>query len=405
LLTHGSSITRPFGAGRRAASGTVAQDRVLVVLLCETRAWELTLETFTSNVLDQLNADLALCVGDRESPNPLYDRARYVWRLHEPDDWATAFDGVADGSSWRVLLDISEQFLGGIEDAEHPQIGSGAIILFFREFLRQSLEREEILDSYDWIIITRSDFIWPVSHPRVEALSNRRIYLLDGEQHGGVPDRHFIVPRRFFDPVLSIADPIFKDPEGLKRRIERVSERQGWFLMNVERFLALRLRELGLWRFVRYLPYVPYTVRTQHGSSRWSLGVFDKDLGYYVKYPTEKERSEIARRLLRAKKPWEHYLSPVRGSLQRHRLKAAYRERGLYERAFTRRESLRRTARKSWEAGREGLTRWRDRAAATVENLAASLGAQLRKLPVMSSILDARVRRMRRRAGRRQADP
>ena len=38
--------------------------RVLVILLCETRAWELTAEPFRHNVLDALGADLALCVAD-----------------------------------------------------------------------------------------------------------------------------------------------------------------------------------------------------------------------------------------------------------------------------------------------------------------------------------------------------
>src|SRR5688572_20079876 len=105
------------------------EGRVLVVVLCATRGWELTAESFASNVLDELSADLALCVGDREPQNPLYERASYVWRLPEPDDWAEAYDRTAGHQEWRVLLQLGEHLFGGVEDSHHPQMGSGGAVI------------------------------------------------------------------------------------------------------------------------------------------------------------------------------------------------------------------------------------------------------------------------------------
>lgn len=326
--------------------------RVLAVVLCETRAWDLTAEGFISNVLDELRADLALCIGDREPPNPLYEKAKYVWRLEEPDNWAHAYDRAAGNSRWRVLLGVHEQLLGGVEDSEHPQIGSAAIGIRFRYFLKESIERAGITEAYDWMVVTRSDLMWPLPHPDVRYLSDRHIYVLDGEHYGGVSDRHILVPRRFVKPFLAIADPVFRDPEGLKRRINQRSAVQGWWVVNAERFLASRLRDLGLWRHLKYLPYVPFAVRAPGGSTRWRDGVFNENLGYFVKYPTELERSQVAQRFISDQGSWKKYLSPVRGVSARRRLRKAYRqlrdETGAaprhYERAFPRIRGMHRRA-------------------------------------------------------------
>jgi hypothetical protein len=112
--------------------------------------------------------------------------------------------------------------------------------------------------------------------------------------------------------------------------------------------------------------------------------VFDEQLGYYVKYPTEKERSDIAARFVTDERSWRRYLSPVRGARRRRRLEQAYRECGLHERAFA-----------------PPPIPWRLRAAAAADRSLARVGRQLRKVPGASGLLDARLRRLRARAERR----
>ena len=70
-------------------------DRVLVVIIGEARAHELTFALFKQNVLDPLGADLALCVGSprqQDDDNPFYAHAKHVWEFPEPTDWAVPFD-------------------------------------------------------------------------------------------------------------------------------------------------------------------------------------------------------------------------------------------------------------------------------------------------------------------------
>jgi hypothetical protein len=376
-------------------TGRAERERVLVAIVAETRAWEITAESFFSNVLGPLDPDLALCVGNHESPNPLYERAKYVWRTQEPDDWGELYDRKAGSSRWRILLEPGAQLLGGIEDPEIKEIGSGAIVLYFRQFLKESIEQAGIADDYDWLVVTRSDFIWPIPHPSTRFLSSRHIYALDGEAYGGVGDRHLIVPRRYIKRFLEVPDPIFSDPERLKRELDRTSMVQDWHVLNPERYLAARLKDLGLSRHVRFLPYVPYAVRPQGGSTRWVEGVFDEDRGFYIKYPTELERARIAQRFVHDQESWARYLAPMRGARMRRELRGAYRERDLYERPFPLSEVHVRTARR--------LDRFASSQRQRLQHMLVGVGRPLRRVPGVAPLLDARIRRMRRRAERRAA--
>jgi hypothetical protein len=366
------------------------EPRVLVAFIGQSRASELTAEAFFENVLGQLGADLALAVREGEEPNPFHERAKHVWTYPETGDWARDYDREVGSDAWRVLLEVpGGHFLGGIQDDEFPQETSAGILYFYRRFLRQSLEAAGLVDEYDWIVVSRSDFLWPAPHPEIRHLSDRRIYFLDGEGYGGVEDRHCLFPSRYAKDVLSLTDPVFDDPVGLRPRIDRVMAQQDWSLLNIERYLAWQLRERGLWRRVGYLPYLPYAVRPPGGHTTWSTGTFDEERGYYVKYQAELELSEIARRFIRDQESWARYLSPLRGARQRRELEREYRRREPkeYGRPFT---------------GRAEIERRRRRLEAGLPEVPARIGRQLRKLPGISALLDARLRRMRQRSERRQ---
>jgi len=69
--------------------------KTLVIILSETRASELTYDNFKTNVIDELNADLCLCIGikpDYDYNNPLYNLAKYKFIYDEPDDFGDAFE-------------------------------------------------------------------------------------------------------------------------------------------------------------------------------------------------------------------------------------------------------------------------------------------------------------------------
>ena len=378
--------------------------KTLVAVVGTTRAWELTWESFAANVLDELGADLALCVGDRdEGPNPFYERAKHLWTVEEPDDWADAYDDAVGDSSWRALLRPGDHLLGGVHDTEHPQPGVSALTIYMRWCLKRSLEGAGLIGDYDWLVLTRSDFLWPFPHPDPRLLSERHVYAFDGEQWGGICGRHLVVHRRLAERLLSVYDPVFADPVGLRRRLDRASVEAGWELINLERLQAARLRELGLLRWLTYLPYVPFIVRAPGGPTGWKTGVFDSELGYYVKYPSERERSEITRRFIRGRDSWRRYLAPLRGAPARLRLRRIYRERGLYERPFPPREAPTRAYRlaRLRLAGadpRTFLAEQRSRLIQLRQRGEVPIGRGLRRVPGMSAVLDARLRRIRGRS-------
>ena len=69
--------------------------KTLVIILNETVEHELTFDNFKKNVIDELNADLCLCIGvkmDYDYNNPFYQLAKYTFTYNEPNDFGDAFD-------------------------------------------------------------------------------------------------------------------------------------------------------------------------------------------------------------------------------------------------------------------------------------------------------------------------
>ena len=155
---------------QRTVGSVTTNEKVLVVVLAETRAHEHTFQAFRENVLDLFSADLCLCVAESEfedANNPFYQHAKYVWTCPEREDWGEAFDeaqlerGIE--APWRKLLAVGDQWLGGVKGHDqHP--GSAAILLYFRWFLRQCLLETDVIHEYDRFIITRSDFMHRIPH-------------------------------------------------------------------------------------------------------------------------------------------------------------------------------------------------------------------------------------------------
>lgn len=288
-----------------------AARRTLIVVLGETRAHELTFPLFKRNLLDRLDADLALCVGDnaRETPNPFYDHARYVWKYKDPSDWADAYKEFAPGKNVYALLDLPDQWFGGIRHPTLQQEGIGSLLIVFREFLRRKLEAEDLYERYDWFIVTRSDFIWPVMHPGLECFSPDHIYLPDGERYRGYTDRHAMVPRRHMRHFMDVARATFEEPEELARRM-KARRPDNW---NTESFVKFRLEELGLDRHVRFMPYMMYTVKPLGGpTGEGAPGGDNFQLNMYVKYPLEYSTARALQCVIFEPSDWRRMIGPAR---------------------------------------------------------------------------------------------
>jgi hypothetical protein len=285
--------------------------RTLTILLCQTREIENTLENLKENVLLPLRSDLACCSDEIDfykNSVEIQNNFRYKWLYKEPTDWATAFDKECESKSWRKVIDsgVAGGLMGGVSDDR--VVGSGGIIMFYREILRKFLYQSDALETYDWFVITRSDFFWTVPHPGIELLDENQIYFLDGEKYNGVSDRHIIFHKKYAEKISNIAYPLFHD--GIKISsdiIEYLSQMQDKGL-GPEAYILMRLKQMGLEDKIRFLPYIGYTIRSIGGNTRWSQGVFHEKKNIYIKYPREFLAATLGHFLLLPRINWSKLL-------------------------------------------------------------------------------------------------
>jgi hypothetical protein len=341
----------------------------LVIVLSETRASELTFDNFKKNVIDELNADLCVCIGvkpDYDYNNPFYQLAKYKFTYDEPDDYGVAFDyaydiltynrpkyeclqnvngmfgqleeprtttdnityygdkefsdefedtivihtnefhnnswknqtyGIKNSNlvpennvntykkplHWREFIKVKDQFLGGIKDPDQHS-GSAGILIFFRWFLLKNLIDNDLINKYDKFVITRSDFVYQLPHPKVELMADN-IWIPDSEYYNGYTDRHVILSKHNIIPYLNILNNMVLRSNDYYMKMSATSE---W---NLERLIKFHLEQNNVLGQVKEFPYVMYSVRNVNGTTRWAQGEFSNKLGYYIKYPTEYEKS------------------------------------------------------------------------------------------------------------------
>lgn len=273
-----------------------ANNKTLVIILGETRAHELTYENIKKNLIDTVGADLALCIGVGENynyDNPFYQNAKYKFIYDEPPDYSTAFDYAYEiilnenppsrrnRLHWREFLKIKDQYLGGIKDPYEQHPGSAGILIFCRWFLLKNLIDNDLLDKYDFFIITRSDYLYKLPHPKIELLSKDSIYIPDGEHYLGVTDRHVVLPQKFVEPYLNLLNKMVSKGKEYYKHMKLHEP------LNLEKFIKFHLIKQKVFQFVNFFPYVMYTVRPIDGTTRWAAGIFSEEHGYFIKYPSE----------------------------------------------------------------------------------------------------------------------
>lgn len=279
-------------------------NKTLTVILCQTREGNYTFDSLQQKVLLPLSSDLAFCgSADKDEEDKIIANAKYVWNHPEPSDWAEACDGIStNNSNWRDLCTFGRNFLGGA--GFQDSIGSGIIIMYWREILKQSLT-DEILNKYDWFVITRSDFNWVVEHPDFKLLDPKFLYFLDGEKYGGVSDRHIIFHSSYASQVLSIADGIFHNSAELETALSESPIKD----LNPEKYIYITLERMGLQQNIKFIPYLGYAIRHENTKTRWSSGTFSPKHGFYIKYPTEFIQSLKNKYVIRNQEDWRHILN------------------------------------------------------------------------------------------------
>ena len=264
--------------------------RTLVIVLCQTRAHELTFGLFKKNVLDHLGADLCFCGEEPKEPNPYVTEAKYTFMLKdEPEDsWnllEEAYQEIIKDSGkqtihWSIYLKMSHQtFMGGARNKQ----SKSSFLLYYRWFLLKNLRSTGALENYDRFIVTRSDYVWPFRHVGLDLLSPSHVWVPDGESYGGITDRHTVLSRHNIEEYLNIFNMMVIQSETYIQEISQIVTPLG---VNPEKLISFHLSRQGI-GIVKVFPYNMFTVRARDGSSSWSTGDYNQELGYCVKYKSE----------------------------------------------------------------------------------------------------------------------
>jgi hypothetical protein len=229
--------------------------KTLVVLLGSARGGEETWNSMYNYLLNPLSADLALLFGKtKDHSSSLYKKARYIWELEEYSNWLDYFKKYFSDQLYKIFKNNEIEGLGGGVDNFK---GSGAIIFAFRHFLKNNFKNE--LLKYDRIILTRSDFFYIDFHP---ILKNDYFYIVEGENYGGVSDRHHVFSTKMIDDVLGILEYL-DDSKNYKYLIEKS--------LNPERALYEFYKNNEIIKKIKFCKRVQFIVTQNNDKRRWSF--------------------------------------------------------------------------------------------------------------------------------------
>jgi hypothetical protein len=290
--------------------------KTLVIILGQARADKLTWDNFNKYVLNELDADLALCIGESDlnsEKNNFWKNAEFKWVHTEYQDYGIAYDElqkkiISDTSinlpNWRRLMRIGSDWLGSIKDV-NEQPGSSGLLLYFKWHLMNHLMDEEILEKYDWFVITRSDFIWELPHPPITFFKNHEIGLPYGEHYGGYSDRHVVMKKEAIKGYFGIIEPILKNPEKLYSEMEFYNK---W---NHEKYIYHRIKtDLAMLK-IKYMPYMMYSVREFDTHTTWSHGKFSEHMGLYIKYDSEYYSASTSKKIMKICRNWNNLFATI----------------------------------------------------------------------------------------------
>ena len=231
--------------------------KTIVIILGETRTHELTFENFKKNVFDVLNADLCLCIGVKphyDYENPFYKLAKYKFLYNEDEDYSGAFDyayNLIEKPKYEVLNNINALH----NKIQHPKQSTDNITYYgtiqdnINNLLNNNFNDDEI------VINTNNCYLndWKNQIYGIKNSDNNNLIIQND--------------------IITLKKPL-----------------------NWREFLKIKdqfhLQQNNVEYLIKEFPYVMYTCRNHNGTTRWSLGLYSEQLGYYIKYLTEYNQAE-----------------------------------------------------------------------------------------------------------------
>lgn len=247
--------------------------KTLTIIMGDLRGGTQTWDSLKKHLIDHLQSDLAIIYEDtnKVEDNPLFNLAKFNWPVPYKNNWDEYFlSEYSENIIRNFLIGSKTSFAGGIKN--NP--GSGARLFGFRDILYKNYI--DIIESYDQIILTRSDFFYIDDHPK---LPNDSIWIPEGEDYGGIQDGLNIFSSEHSKKILSICENLEKNKFNL------IDMRT----VSPETVLKEHYINTNLIKIVKRYPRVQFSVATKSDSTNWSKAqyhtVFMNSLK--IKYPSQ----------------------------------------------------------------------------------------------------------------------
>lgn len=272
------------------------ENKCLIIILGQIRAADLTWDSFEKNVFKELNADLALVIGESElnnDSNPYWFNSKYKFVSEEYENFASGYDNfqkeLGCSNEWREVLSITNnQLFGGVYDNNSKPPGSAGILIYLRFFALKNILKHNLQNKYSRFIITRSDFIWLSKHPKLNYLNKNNIWVPYGEFYGGITDRYALLDSNNLLVYLNLLEPIISNHKSILSKLKKIN------YLNLETYIKFHLKENKKLNDLKFIPYYMYSVRKNDDPfGRWSKGAYSNKLGYNIKYNYEYFNAKI----------------------------------------------------------------------------------------------------------------
>lgn len=247
--------------------------KTLTIIMGDIRGGTPTWNSFKKHLIDPLQSDLAIIYEDtpKIEQNILLNIAKFIWPVSYKNNWDEYFlKEYSENIVKNFLIGSKTSFAGGIKN--NP--GSGARLFGFRDILYKNYLN--IIQNYEQIILTRSDFFYIDNHPK---LPNDSIWIPEGEDYGGIQDGLNIFPSKHSEKILSICESLEKNKFNLI----------GMRTISPETVLKEHYVNTSLIKIVKRYPRIQFSVATKKDTTNWSKAHYNTFFmsSLRIKYPSQ----------------------------------------------------------------------------------------------------------------------
>ncbi len=237
----------------------------LLVLAGLPRGGEDTWSSIYKFLLERHDADLAICCEKGLLKNTsLVKKADYIWDFEPFEDWS---DYYKQNKLEKALNYLSKGKNTGLENSGIAVFGLKHMIL--KNYI-------DVLNRYDQIYYSRLDQLHIDYHPDLDI---NYCWFVEGEDYGGINDRHFIFPSNLSKKILNVCEYINSE-----KALSEIPD-----FPNCEAVWLKYLESNNIDKKIKRFKRTHFTVSKDGDFTRWRIDRYNLFLfkNLKIKYPSE----------------------------------------------------------------------------------------------------------------------